>query len=160
MFHNLSVGQIADLISVLSPQKAWTQNLDEVDKFLSAFSVGDDLDSVRAFCTRLQRAKIRGILETGEGLKGQKVTAFRANIIDPWSDVVTVDSWAVRIALDDPSHDGSISSPPLYAAYSASYRAAAESLGMLPSALQAITWVHYRRIHGKHHAVRAEYAVS
>lgn len=158
--HGITVGQLADLISVLSPQKAWTQNLDEVDRFLSAWSAGEDLDSVRAFCTRLQRTKIRSILTTGDGLRGPKVTAFRTNIIDPFSNAVTVDSWAVRIALADPSHNGSISSEALYRAYAGAYRLAAETLGLLPADLQAITWVSYRRLHGRHHAVRAEYAVA
>lgn len=158
--HGITIGQVADLISVLSPQKAWSQNLEEVDRFLNAYSAGEDLDTVRAFCTRLQRAKIRSILECGDGLRGPKVTSFRTNILDPWSDAVTVDSWAVRVALGEPSHDGSISSDTLYQAYVDAYRIVGNELGMMPSALQAIVWIHYRRLYGKHHAVRREFATA
>src|SRR5690349_4051995 len=60
--HGVTIGQVADIISVLSPQKAWSQNLEEVDRFLTSFSTAADLETVPAFCTRLQREKIRMIL--------------------------------------------------------------------------------------------------
>ena len=141
----------AGVIAAMSPMMSWRSNVDVARRIIAAHDAGADCPASGYGLTRNVR-KAWAILDGADPLdvlSGRKVRAFYANIIgDP--DAVTVDRWAVRIALGDPEHPGTVGDRDHYAIESA-YREAAGRIGIAPRDLQAATWVAFRRQHGAAH---------
>lgn len=73
-------------------------------------------------------------------LKGPKVRAFARNILGD-TQAVTIDIWALRVALGDDFDPGLITRKGVYDALARCYRLAALRVGLTPRETQAITWV-------------------
>lgn len=72
---------------------------------------------------------------------GDKVTRFYRNILGIGDDDVTVDRWALRVALNDPTiMDTQGMTKKQYEHVHAAYVAASETLGVKPLQCQAVTW--------------------
>lgn len=128
--------------AALSPMLKWETNI------AATRAVLQDRRPLAVFSSNVEKAA--HILWDSEDwqrhLSGNKVTSFARNILGD-VNTVTVDTWAWRIA------EGVLAgSPPnldksgLYWLIAEEYRAAAAHVGLLPSELQAITWVTIRRL--------------
>lgn len=71
-------------------------------------------------------------------LHGPKTAAFAANILGD-TDAVTVDVWALRVALGPDAPDSV--TPKQYRLVADAYRAAAREVGVTPATIQATTWI-------------------
>lgn len=134
------------VVAVLSPNLPWTRNIDVAQRVIAGERVG-----LSAYPVNVVKA-VR-ILD-GEPvlnvLAGDKVCAFYRCIRHPeCSDTVVVDGHARCIAdgVRLPVKSRSMT-PRQYAQYAAAYFQAASVIGEIPSVVQAVTWVYWRRIHG------------
>lgn len=141
----------AGVIAAMSPMMNWASNIrvaralverhrDELPMPTAGFGLGRNV------------AKAWRILEgedPTEVLSGLKVRAFYANILgDP--DAVTVDRWAARIARNDYTDKGLVTTRE-YREIADAYREAAAMRGISARDLQAAVWTYARRLHGEPH---------
>lgn len=132
----------AALLAVTSPMQKWERNV-IVARY--AMEHGKPYPGMKAIMSKVQR------LIDGENpddvVKGQKVTSFYRNIVNPFSDDVTIDRHAQDIAMDKRHTDSDRPgiSKTAYAEFANAYREAASLCGVFPLELQAITWVAWRR---------------
>ncbi|WP_432112843.1 DUF7178 family protein [Streptomyces sp. S1] len=134
---NVTAG--AGVIAALSVNKAWDMN-----RRLAADAFEGNLHGT--FSDALGKAaKILAGVDPAEVLPmGIKTGNFYRCILDPDdAEAVCIDRHAHDIALGTPqgSKDRGLSSRARYAALSLAYRNAAAILGVLPSQVQAVTWV-------------------
>lgn len=74
-------------------------------------------------------------------LNGPKTQRFARNMLGD-HQVVTIDVWALRVALGDPEADGTaLRVPGVYEAIEHCYQAAARRAGVTPATMQATTWI-------------------
>ena len=143
--------QVAGVIAALSPMNGWRQNIAAAERLIERHASGMRAPT-KGYGLKGNVRKAWAILRGADPLdvlSGPKVRAFYRNIIgDP--DAVTVDRWAMRIALADPAHPGTCTARQSREVAEA-YRSAASELGIAPRALQAATWVYFRRLHGFPH---------
>jgi hypothetical protein len=149
----LESSQTAAVIAALSPQLGWQENVQAASEVLLKGSTHRQ--------TTRNITKARRLLD-GEAPSavfappnparpsGHKVRSFFANIsdpTDPWH--VTVDRHATDIALgrvyDDRTRPG-LGNKGTYEHVAEAYRVAARVLNVLPSEVQAVTWIAHRRI--------------
>ena len=133
---------VVAIVAVLSPRTMWERNLGAARNLIN----GQNGEG-----TGINKRKGREILAGGsidESLKGPKVRSFYRNILDPHDpDVVTCDVWAARVAGGPEAWERKFwLKEKQYFEVANDYREAAALLGILPSELQAITWVTIRRI--------------
>ena len=132
----------AALLAVTSPMQKWDRN---VKVAFHAVEYGDPYPGMRQTMDKVSR------LLSGENpdtvVSGQKVTSFYNNIVDPYGPHVTIDRHAYDIAVGKRHTDKTRPSigKGIYNALSKAYVEAANELGIAPLALQAITWVVWRR---------------
>lgn len=153
--YRVTTQQAAGVIAVLSPRTVWADNLLAAEKVLEHWC---DEGSARGFeqgnlrVTGINIAKAFKFLEGHEEvLHGPKVEAFFDNIMVPRTSMrVTVDGWTYRIAHNCLGVDGV---PNIrgrrYDKIEMAYVWLAYHLNLLPSELQAITWVTAHRISEK-----------
>lgn len=136
----------AGIIAALSPQMDWGENIEEAIKFTSIHY------STRQ--TRANNAKALRILE-GENpedvLGGAKVVAFYHAILEPKGNYpVVVDRHAMRVYNGEPVTKRDLnrvfSNWRVIRRIQFAYRKEARRLGIHPNVLQAITWVHQRKV--------------
>lgn len=145
------VGQVADVVAVLSPQVSWDVNMRAARDACRIHAAGDRPDVLPGYCGyRTNVAKAWRILD-GEAdvVRGPKVSAFAAAIRGDLSHVV-VDAWAIRAARDpkralafawaEDEQNGIVEKR----AIAEAYRRAAALRGIDPAAMQAIVWVAVR----------------
>lgn len=147
-----SVETVIGVIAALSPQCPWDDNV-----LLAAHLIIGEPLTKGMFQTRLRIQQAHRIL-AGEAvtdvLKGRKVLAFYDCICRPrHPTAVCIDRHAIDVAegqkmpqqwLNTVAHR-----PPLYGEYAEAYRQVAVDIGLVPSQVQAITWVSWRRRHGR-----------
>lgn len=136
----------AGVIAALSPRVKWHINVRYARR---AFETGIVTGHTKAMCAQAQR-----ILD-GEAaldvLKGDKVRAFCAAIATAGeSNIATIDRHALEIALGKVYSDKERPTigKKLYREMSAAYAGAAKSAGISVNAMQATTWVVWRREKG------------
>lgn len=136
----------AGVIAALSPRVRWDINIRNARR---AFETGTVTGHTKVMCAQAQR-----ILD-GENaldvLKGDKVRAFCAAIATAGeSDIATIDRHALEIALGKVYSDKERPTigKRVYREMAAAYAIAAESVGISVNAMQAITWVVWRREKG------------
>lgn len=152
--------QAIGVIAALSPRNRWERNVQDADAMIAAYNAGGTeqarLTKVCTFGANKEKAiKIlnlaagyQGMTEVLEILSGPKLREFASCIAG--LDDVCIDGhayciWAAnRTVLADVPAIG----VKLRREIKADYQAAADELGITPSACQAITWVAWRRIHG------------
>jgi hypothetical protein len=144
-----TVAQGVGVIAALSPMQAWDTNIELAYKLAATHAAGKSMPT-RGYGFKKNTAKAWRILN-GERpldvLGGDKVRSFYRNMLG-CADSVTVDRWAVRIALGDPQHSGTVPSGQ-YAAMSDAFRRVAARHGVTARDLQAATWIWIRREHGR-----------
>lgn len=144
---------VTRVIAALSPNSEWTRNKKDAREIIAYWRYGREAGKPfpRLSAYRRNVQKAIDILEGDlEALKGNKVCAFAENILQPEvSDNVTVDGHALAIACATRVNLKSI--PKIndseYARFSRVYRETAESLGLRPLQLQAVTWLVWKRIY-------------
>lgn len=145
----LTVTRAAGVIAALSPMQGYAQNITLARK-LAAHHAAGGLQPMSGYGLTRNTAKAWRIL-CGERpldvLSGPKVRAFYRNITGCKTSV-TVDRWAVRIALADPTHSGLVPKGE-YEPIAQAFRDVAAELGVTARDLQAATWVAYRRLHSR-----------
>ncbi len=157
--HGVYPGVAIGVISALSPRNRWSRNLIDAENLIEAYVADPESASEVKTCTfGANKAKALRILEAGNPspeaildiLSGPKLREFATCIDDSQTDEVCVDGHAYciwnggRTSLADVPRIG----VNLRAQIKDDYRDAASDLGLNPSALQAITWVAWRRLHG------------
>lgn len=153
--------QCAGVIAALSPMMSWPANVTAARKLIEHHTasalVGHPHHGAPAsgFGLGLNVVKAWRILngaDPADVLTSPKVGAFFANIMgDP--DAVTVDRWAMRVALGDPNHPGTVRGKRQYADVANAYRDAASTAGVTAREIQAAVWVWIRRT-----TARAQYS--
>lgn len=137
------------VIAALSPMQAWDTNIELARKLAATHAAGEPMPT-KGYGFKRNTEKAWRILD-GEApltvLGGDKVRSFYRNILG-CEHSVTVDRWAVRIALGDPQHDGKVPAGQ-YEPMAQAFRNVAERLGIGANVLQAATWVWIRREHGR-----------
>ena len=145
------------MIAALSPRNKWGRNVQDADALISAYIHGGAeqarLTKVCTFGTN--KAKALRILEGGlealpailEILSGPKLREFASCIAGMPEVCIDGHAWAIwhgeRISLANVPSIGA----KLRREIKADYQAAAELLGETPAAVQAVTWVAWRRLH-------------
>lgn len=139
----LSEGQVkkgAGVIAALSANKAWDLNQKLAQR---AFAEGTASGHTRDNLVKV--ARIMAGVDPAEVLPmGLKTGNFYRSILDPSdAEAVTIDRHAHDIAVGRPwgDADRGLGAKGRYAVLSLAYRNAAAKLGILPSVLQATTWV-------------------
>ena len=137
------------VIAALSPMQAWDVNIELARKLAKLHAEGAPMPTT-GFGFKKNVAKAWAILDGTkplDALRGPKVRSFYRNMLG-CSTSVTVDRWAVRIAMGDPKHDGTVPSGE-YDAMADAFRSVADDLGMTARELQAATWTWVRRVHAR-----------
>lgn len=155
--YGVTIEAAAGVIAAISPGSAWGRNVIDAGRFIAAFVTQSELPNVGVYGSD-GRKKAERIL-AGESpldvLGGPKVRAFYADILNPLdTEAVTVDRHAKGLAYGYASKrkgfasDDKLSSVKSweneYLAWH--YRVIARRYDLIPSQLQAITWVAWKRI--------------
>lgn len=151
--------QAIGVIAALSPRNRWERNVADAEALIAAYVAGGSAQALETkVCTfGANKLKAISILEAIDPtsdevraiLSGPKLQEFYTCILGQHSEVC-IDGhayciWAGgRTSLADVPSIG----VKLRRQIKADYVAVADELGLTPSALQAITWVAWRRIHG------------
>lgn len=151
--------QAIGVIAALSPRNRWERNVHDAEALISAYvAAGPAQAMLTKVCTfTSNKAKAVKILQTVDPtsdevraiLSGPKLKEFYSCILGSREEIC-VDGHAYciwnggRTGLKDVPAIG----VKLRREIKADYAEAAEALDVAPSALQAITWVAWRRIHG------------
>lgn len=138
----------AAIIAVLSPQMPWKKNVEAAETVLRMAQAGAAPDdySVPTYSNNKRKAHAIALSHDTSLVSGEKVTSFWRNICAPEGDDVTVDRHAIKVWAGF-ADGGSVRFPKsIYAKVAADYRQAAAELSLTPAALQAVTWVVYKRI--------------
>lgn len=137
------------VIAALSPLQGWDTNIKLAHNLAAVHAAGMPCpDSGYGFKRNTQKAwAILNGAKPLDILSGPKVRSFYRNILG-CADSVTVDRWAVRIALGDPKADGLVPSGQ-YDEMADAFRRVASELGITARDLQAATWVWIRRVHAR-----------
>lgn len=147
--YNLPVIKVSAILSALSPNCTFQQNIKSLEKFLktggnckvSTFS-NQKKKALEIFQTSdMSEANIKAILG-----KGLKTRSFFENIYRPDSSYsVTVDLWMIRYAKDKGIMpvDGALTDK-RYKAIESYIQEKAQELNVMPHQLQAVTWVDIR----------------
>lgn len=157
--YNLSPATVAGVIAALSPRNRWERNLIDAENIIKAYNYGGQSDAANIkVCTfhggkhKAIRILIKSLSDHNsirETLNGPKLQEFynciTASLPDVCIDGHTYSVWAGdRITLDSVPKI----SAKLRETIKADYIKAADHAGMLPSEMQAITWLTWRRFHG------------
>lgn len=155
----VSIEQAAFAIAALSPRTAWSINVAAIFEIAEHLGAGGSRETFAGPVSRriLPRSidKAFAILVDHNlaALSGPKTTAFADNILHPeTSRMVTVDSWAYRIAAGLVGHTDEFKAAlrgKLYDEVAAAYIEVADARQQLPSTVQAVTWVTAHRLEGK-----------
>ena len=151
--------QAIGVLAALSPRNRWSRNIDDAEALVAAYvAAGSEQAALTKVCTfSSNKAKAIRILQADDPtadqvraiLSGPKLKEFFTCILGQHAEVC-VDGHAFcvwnggRTSLADVPAIG----VKLRRQIKADYVAAADQLETTPAALQAITWVAWRRIHG------------
>jgi hypothetical protein len=142
--YNVKVIKVSGIISALSPQKSWEINMKITEEFL-------ETDGKVTGHTKLQSDKARNILYNLDSkeniencLSGLKTVNFFNNILNPkFQDYVTVDRHHIYLST---RHDIQNCTPKQYNLIKENTIIFAKELNIVPSELQSILWVCWKRI--------------
>jgi hypothetical protein len=133
--HGFSVDTVAAVAAHLSPRIDWDRCKTLTQIFLSG---GGTFGLMKANAARAQSAiDSETPLST---VKGNKTKSFAANLLGD-VDAVTVDVWAIRVALGATVRGDEVKIAHLYDALADAYREAALRRGISAPSMQAVTWV-------------------
>jgi hypothetical protein len=133
----------AGVISALSPRMEWDRNMFLAER---TYSEGKAYGCLGDSCRKANA--IYGGSNVVKTLNAPKTTNFALTIVEPkHKTLVVVDRHAVSVALGRASTDADMTTlnrKGAYDWYADAYRAAARSARVLPSTMQAVTWVVWR----------------
>ena len=145
----LSPETITGILSALSPETGWTQNVKDTIALLK------DNDAIVTTYDRNKKTALEiksGRINAHDHYSGKwaKTAAFYFNILLPWDTTrVTLDRHAARIAhgyyLTSKESIYYINTEAKYKKTTEAFRIVASETGRLPHVIQAITWLAYRR---------------
>lgn len=142
--YDLTVAQVSQLISLLSPQKKWEQNKADVINFL-------DGETGSIFSTKKTLAECGAVVDEGFTIPSNRMKTFAfAKCIeeakDNTTDPVVIDRHAIKIAYGQMSAKPIIITDLRYREAEMAYRIVAKENGMRAHEVQAISWIAYKRI--------------
>lgn len=160
--YGVSLQTASGVIAALSPGNPWGKNLLDADTLIEAWAGGArgrDLPLVGTYGwgNVIKAEKILSWIDPLKVLGGMKVRAFYENILAPGeSHAVTIDRHAKCLAWNLPSFRNGFASSESnatvrdneYRYLAWHYERTARRLGLLPSQLQAVCWVTWKRIEG------------
>ena len=144
------------VIAALSPRQAWHRNVSLARQAYALVLTSQSPAEARSLILGhlptlgLQRRQVAALLADGAEpdtvVKGTKTNAFARTIADPSNpDLVVIDRHALAIAYGARVETADLSlTDKRYRAIAEAYREVAQSLGELPSTVQAVTWVAWR----------------
>ncbi len=138
--YGVPVDTVARVVAVLSPNMSWKGNITCTRKVLDGWTAGIPASDVRAGLRTNVRKAYAILNGNPDALTGPKVTNFYRNIMGE-SDLVTVDSWAMRAATGKPYTNRDVPTATERAAITLAYCRAAARRGVCPRDFQAIVWV-------------------
>lgn len=158
--YNIDTTTIIGVIAALSPRNRWERNMQDAESMVKVAAAGgnyQDLMNLKV-CTfktgkdkaaRILTDKISNRAELLATLKGPKLCEFFNCILGDSGDVC-IDGHAYSIWVGDRITLANVPSigKKLRQTIKADYQQAAQSLGVQPHVVQAITWVCWKRIHG------------
>ena len=157
--YEISEAQAIGVIAALSPRNRWERNIQDADALISAYNSGGPeqarLTKVCTFSANKEKAikilelslscTFAGVLAILSGPKLKEFASCIAGLPEVCIDGHAYCIWAgERTGLKDVPAIG----VKLRREIKADYQAVADELRMQPSAVQAITWCAWRRIHG------------
>lgn len=157
--YNLAPVTVAGIIAALSPRNRWERNLTDAENIIKAHTYGSPADAanvkVCTFNANKQKAikiltdSLYDYVSIRDVLKGPKLVEFFSCIVGDNLEVC-IDGHAYSVWAGDRITLDSVPkiSTKLRETIKANYRNAAENVGILPSEMQAITWLTWRRLHG------------
>jgi len=137
---------VIKFLAAASPNTSWTIQVKNSREALRRYYYGDEAGALDVFFSlyRGNRAKaLKCLAGDYTGVRGPKVNAFSHNIAGDYT-VVTVDTWAVKVAGLNAAEFKSGIRAKQYYQIEAAYIQAARQVNLLPAQLQAITWVAFR----------------
>lgn len=151
-YYGYPLEQTTAVFAALSPNNDYVGNLRSTASVLLAHRLGVPLEAVRIstynHCRDRAWSYLNGtsFLET---VKGKKIRSFYHNLLNPMdSHYVTIDGHAFNIWTGRRVSLKTMARAKLnYDRVADDYRAVAASAGLLPSQLQAITWLTWKWIH-------------
>lgn len=158
--YNIPYTTIVGVIASLSPRNRWERNLQDAESLVKVYAAGgDEADLLNVKCCTFTPNKLKAIRilvnkvsdrsELLSILSGPKLQEFFNCIIGDSGDVC-IDGHAYSIWLGERVTLANVPSigKKLRQTIKADYQAAANTLGVEPHIVQAITWVCWKRIHG------------
>jgi hypothetical protein len=134
--HGVSRETVAAVVAHLSPRTTWQRNCEGARALLAT---GEAPGCLSANVERARRA-IASADPLGT-LNGPKTARFARNLLGD-REAVTVDVWAVRVALGERDDaEQVLGRVGVYGAIEEAYRVAARNAGVDPTTIQATTWV-------------------
>jgi hypothetical protein len=127
---------VAAVVAHLSPRTTWQRNCEGARALLAT---GEAPGCIGANVDRAKRALLAD--DPMSTLNGPKTARFARNLLGD-REAVTVDVWAVRVALG--SRDDAeqlLARVGIYGAIEHGYRVAARRVGVDPTTMQATTWI-------------------
>jgi hypothetical protein len=158
--YNIETTTIVGVIAALSPRNRWERNMQDAESMVKVYASGGtykDLMNLKVCTFKTGKDKAARILtdkmsdrtELLATLKGPKLQEFFNCILGDSGDVC-IDGHAYSIWVGDRITLANVPSigKKLRQTIKAEYQQAAQSLGVEPHVVQAITWVCWKRIHG------------
>lgn len=158
--YEIETATIVGVIASLSPRNKWERNMQDAETMVKVSAAGgsfQDLMNLKVCTFTTGKAKAAKILSENitdrdallATLKGPKLCEFFNCILGDSGDVC-VDGHAYSIWVGDRITLANVPSigKKLRQTIKADYQAAAQSLGVEPHVVQAITWVAWKRLHG------------
>lgn len=148
--YGYSVEQVAQTISILSPQTDWETNKNNAEKALQVHSNGIFVSMLKIYATKAQKERVQALLDGGYTIPptAQKTYAFYRNIMLDDS-YVTIDRHAIKAAFGI-TQGGSVSiSKNYYNMATEAYNKVANTMSLTGYELQAVLWVTYKRVNNR-----------
>lgn len=143
--YDVSLQQVAQVISVLSPQKKWNTNKAETIALFNQHFTGLK-PSFKYFATKKQLKECISIIKGDFVIPSKRIKtySFADNIANTDSTEVTIDRHALRVAYDDKSAKLDKVTLVQYREAREAYRIVAKQHNLKAYEVQAITWVVYK----------------
>lgn len=146
--YGYSLEQVIGVMAAISPRNKWKTNICNTFSLVMGHQNKVNPKDIKISTFNKNKEKAWAILEGADPLTilgGNKVRAFYDNILNlEQSNKITIDTHAINIANGTKSNK--TLSNRAYQLLSNEYIQAANSIGIHPIYLQAITWIYYRRI--------------
>ena len=159
----LPIATVVGVMAALSPSNKWARNVADTAALCHAFKLGGRAAALEVPTCTFNTMKHRGlevlalpspcpeaIASIIHGKKGRKVRSFFHCIRSGGQQDVCIDGHAYNITVGTRAalHKVPSLGQGKYAWLQVAYATAAEARGVLPSEMQAVTWVAWRATHG------------